>query len=232
MSYKDEFQAGNVFPTEKVFLGSGWIAFRAALALGAVLLGVAALWPVQSSTLNQEGGLIETLSAAALFSAGLAAFYRFPGIKRMYIGLVCLLLAERELDADIYPVGSMPFEVLTGLDAALDITAVRIALGLIVLGGLVCHGIPNAFRAARDRAPFLVIFVLAGTCAVVAQGLEEVSFLYREVFSGIMMVRFFVLEEMLEMFFSIGIFASVLIGWPKAEIDGTLNDGQPQPDPR
>ncbi|WP_171125468.1 MULTISPECIES: hypothetical protein [unclassified Ruegeria] len=232
MSYKDEFQAESVFPSEKMLFGAKRIAFWGAIALGAVILLVGIIWPVPTSTLNQEGGLIETVSAMGLFAAGLAAFYRFPGLSRMYIGLVCLLLAERELESDIYPVGSLPFEILNGLDAVLDITAVRVVLGLIVLFGLIRHGIPNGWRALRGRASFMVMFVVAGLFAVLAQGLEEVSYMFRHDFSGVMMVRFFVLEETLEMFFSIGILAAVLIGWPKAEIEETLNDREPQPDPR
>ncbi len=195
-----------------------------ALAFLGLVLCAVAIWPVQAEAFSQEGGLIETVSAIALFTASLAALVRFPGIKRLYIGIVCLLLTERELESDIYEKGSLPFLILDGLDGLLDITVVRIVLAIIVVGGLIWHGIPNGWRAVKARAPFLVVFVLAGTTTVVAQGLEAISSAYSAEMSVNMIARLFVMEEALEMFFSIGILASVLIGWPKTRIEETSND--------
>ena len=193
-------------------------------ALLGLLLCAVAIWPVQAEAFNQEGGLIETVSAIALFTAGLAALVRFPGIRRLYIGVVCLLLAERELESDIYEKGSLPFQILDGFDGLLDMTVVRIVLAIIVVGGLIWHGVPNGWRAVKVRAPFLVVFVLAGIAAVTAQGLEAISSAYSADMSVDMIARLFVMEETLEMFFSIGILASVLMGWPKTRIEETSND--------
>jgi hypothetical protein len=226
MSLKDEVQPG---PTFNPSLGVFSTGLRIALALMAVVLVVISIWPEQASVFNQEGGLIETCSAFALLAAGLGAFYRFPGVKRLYIGVVCLLLAERELEADIYSVGTLPHSILSALDAMLDMTVVRLVLAVIVLGGLIWHGIPTGWRAFKARAPFLLVFFLAGMSAVVAQLLEEVSGMMSADLSEIMMLRLFVLEETLEMFFSIGILAAVLIGWPKAKTEETVNDRQPDP---
>lgn len=190
----------------------------------ALFLCVVILWPMQAAAFNQEGGLIETISAAGLFAAGIAALFRFPGFSRSYIALVCLLLAERELEADIYAEGSAPFFVLNGLDNLLDMTAVRVVLALLVIGGIIWHGGPNAWRAVKLRAPFLKVFLLAGAAAVIAQLLEEVSGLYDGELSATMATRLFVLEETLEMYFSIGILASVLMGWPKSQIDENTHD--------
>ncbi|WP_170764167.1 hypothetical protein [Ruegeria lacuscaerulensis] len=232
MSYKDEFQAENALPAESMSFGTDRFAFRAVLVTAALILTAVTIWPIQASALNQEGGPFETISAAALLAAGLAALYRFPGATRLYIGLVCLLLAERELEADIYAVGSIPFWVLNGLDTLLDMTIVRVVLAVVVVGGVVWHGMPNAWRALKQRAPFLFVFVLAGMFAVIAQLLEEVSGMFSADLSQVMMVRLFVLEETLEMFFSIGILAAVLIGWPKSRTEENYHDEIAKPDPR
>lgn len=231
MSYKDEFQAGTALSVDQVSVGPERLVYASVLFAALVVLAAVCIWPIQALPFNEEGGLFETISAAALFAAGLVALWRYPGISRLYIGLVCLLLAERELEADIYPVDSVPYWVLNGLDGLLDMTLVRIILAVLVVGGVVWHGVPNAWRAVKRRVPFFVIFVLTGMLAVIAQLIEEVSGIYSADLSAIMMVRFFVLEETLEMFFSIGILTSVLIGWPKSDSEETLNDFEPQKQP-
>lgn len=226
MSYKDDSQA------QPVSAGSGPLIARVGLGLAVLLLCAVAVWPQQASAFNQEGGLIETLSAAALFAAGLAALVRYRGVTRLYIGVVCLLLAERELEADIYAEGSLPFMLLSSLDTLLDMTVVRIVLAIVVIGGAVWHGIPNGWRAFRQRAPFMLIFLLAGTVAVIAQLLEEVSGFFDASLSATMATRLFVLEETLEMYFSVGILTAVLIGWPKTKTEEMPNDPNRKPDPR
>lgn len=216
-------------PVPRFRFGFDRVELRAALVLVAVILGAIAIWPVQAAAFNQEGGLIETISAAGLFAAGLAALVRYRGLSRLYIGLVCLLLAERELEADIYPQDSLPFLLLDGLDALLDLTLVRVVLAVVILGGIIWHGVPNAWRALKLQAPFVTVFVLAGLAAVVAQVLEEVTGLYHANLSEKMVTRLFALEETLEMLFSIGILAAVLIGWPKSQIKETSHD---RPDTR
>lgn len=221
MSYQKDIETVADLSSDRSKFGT---AFPAAIVLGVVILCVISLWPMQAAVFNQEGGLIETGSAAALLVAGLVALYRYRGFSRLYIGVVLLLLAERELEADIYAVDSTAYFILHGLDVLLDMTVVRVVLAVIVLGGVVWHGVPNAWRAMKERAPFLLVFFLAGMCAVIAQGLEEVSSAIGADMTAIMATRLFVLEETLEMFFSIGILAAVLIGWPKATADETAND--------
>ncbi|NOD68131.1 hypothetical protein [Ruegeria sp. HKCCD7303] len=199
------------------------VLWGAALLAGA-LVSVILVWPEFAAKFNHEGGPIETVSAAGLFVAGLAALWRYRGVTRAYIGLTCLLLAERELEADIYSEGSLPFAILHGLDVFLDIVWVRVALILLVLGGAIWHGIPTGWRAFKQRNLSLIVFVAAGCAAVTAQLLEEFVGLYSGALSDLMQVRLFVLEETLEMFFSIGILASVLIGWPKTQSNGTPHD--------
>ncbi|MFY2824590.1 hypothetical protein [Ruegeria sp. MALMAid1280] len=228
MSYQKDVEMGASLASNKSKFGT---VFSASIVLGVVILCAISLWPVQAAVFNQEGGLIETGSAAALLVAGLAALCRYRGISRLYIGVVLLLLAERELEADIYAVDSTPYFILHGLDVLLDMTVVRVVLAVIVLGGVAWHGVPNAWRAMKARAPFLLVFFLAGTCAVVAQGLEEVSSAIGAEMTAAMATRLFVLEETLELFFSIGILAAVLIGWPKAKAGETTNDQTTQSDP-
>lgn len=234
MSFKEDYPAGAVFSARHISYGSGRGFATVALIAAVLVLAAVSIWPMQALPFNHEGGLFETISAAALFSAGIAALWRFPGVSRLYIGLVCLLLAERELESDIYAVDSIPFALLNGLDALLDMTVVRIGLAVVVLGGLAWHGAPNAWRALKQRAPFLMVFVLAGCAAVVAQLLEESSGMFSADLSATMLVRLFVLEETLEMFFSIGILAAVLIGWPKSDREETSHEFKPQlqSDPR
>ncbi|MES0823769.1 hypothetical protein [Ruegeria sp. SCP11] len=232
MSYKEDFEVGAALPLNSGGFGTDRFAFRAAIFLAAMVLCAIWVWPMQAAVFNQEGGLIETGSAVALLGSGLAAFYRYPGISRLYIGVVLLLLAERELEADIYAVDSVAYAVLSGLDDLLDMTIVRVVLAVVVLGGFVLHGVPSAWRALKARAPFLLVFFLAGMSAVVAQGLEEVSSAFGADMSDIMVTRLFVLEETLEMFFSIGILAAVLIGWPKTKAEEISNEQTARPDMR
>ncbi len=232
MSYKEDFEVGAALPLNTGGFGTDRFAFRVAIFLAALVLCAIWIWPMQAESFNQEGGLIETGSATALLVAGLAALYRYPGISRLYISVVLLLLAERELEADIYAVDSVPYAVLNGLDDLLDMTVVRVVLAVVVLGGIAWHGVPSAWRALKARAPFLLVFFLAGMSAVVAQGLEEVSSAFGADMSDIMVTRLFVLEETLELFFSIGILAAVLIGWPKTKAEETSNEQTASPDMR
>ncbi|EEE38726.1 hypothetical protein RKLH11_2570 [Rhodobacteraceae bacterium KLH11] len=77
----------------------------------------------------------------------------------------------------------------------------------------------------------MLVFVLAGSAAVVAQLLEEVSGLFAATLSAVMEARLFALEETLEMYFSIGILAAVLIGWPRSSSEEIQNDQQTRRDP-
>ena len=224
MSQKDEFPNGPTHWHAPRMLRANMPWLWMALALAAVVLCAIAIWPMQAARLNQEGGLIETGSAVTLFTAGLVALIRFPGIKRLYIATVCLLLAERELESDIYASDSIAFQILDGLDWILDLNPVRVVLAIVVLGGLVWHGVPTGWRAVKIRAPFLVVFVLAGGAAVAAQVFEAISGAYGASMTTQMTTRLFALEETLEMFFSIGILASVLMGWPKSMIEETAHD--------
>lgn len=70
----------------------------------------------------------------------------------------------------------------------------------------------------------MIVFIAAGCLAVIAQLLEEFAGLHGEALSSVMKTRLFVMEETLEMFFSIGILASVLIGWSKSHSDETSHD--------
>lgn len=234
MTFKSETPTGDYVPVASVGVLPTKVLLAAVGLCCVALLAAITIWPIEASAFNQEGGVIETVSAAGLFVAGIAAFYRFPGVRRLYIGLVCLLLAERELEASIYTTGSVPFVILDGLDIILDVTLVRILLAVLVLGGIVTHGIPCGWRALKLRAPFLLVFVLAGTAAVVAQLLEEMAGFYGASLSLTMATRLFVLEETLEMFFSIGLLASVLIGWPKLLTEETKDEPNRNPiaDPR
>ena len=231
MSYEDKACADAQFSNPSVGLDPNQVALFVGLSLAVSFLCVVMIWPIPASAFNHEGGLIETISAAALFLAGLVALMRYRGISRLYIALVCLLLAERELEADVYTEGRLPFIILDALDTLLDVTAVRIVLTVVILGGILWHGIPNSIRAFKIRAPFLKVFFLAGSVAVLAQLLEELSGIFDESLSVEMAVRLFVMEETLEMYFSIGILAAVLIGWPKSKSEEKQYDQQSRRNP-
>ncbi len=218
-----EMDLTRVTQTMRLRFSRFWFSFCAALGLATFALTMAMLFPLRASAVSHEGGPIETVSAAALFAAGVAALYRFPGLNRMYIGLVCLLLAERELDAGIYPIGSTRYWVLSNFDTLLDMAVLQVALAVLVMGGFARHGMPNTLWALKLRAPFLQVFVFAGLSACIAQVVEEVSGVYAADLSDVVMVRLFVLEEMLEMLFAVGVLIAVLIGWPKTHFQRRLN---------
>ncbi|WP_298854434.1 hypothetical protein [uncultured Ruegeria sp.] len=224
MTFKAEDQVDGLRSGLLAETGAMRLAVWGLVLLSIAFVGAVIIWPERAIAFNQEGGLIETVSAAGLLVAGLAALWRYPGVARLYIGLTCLLLAERELEASFYQEDSVPFHILNSLDIALDITLVRIVLVCAVLGGVVWHGIPMGLRAFKQRTPFLMVFLAAGSIAVIAQLLEEFSGLNSVTLSVATETRLFVLEEMLEMFFSIGILAAVLIGWPKLQSDENIHD--------
>ncbi len=226
MRHEDKACASAQFANPSIRIGANRNVFFVVLVSAVSFLCVVVIWHQPAATFIQEGGLIETISASALLAAGLVALVRFRGVSRLYIAVVCLLLAERELEAEVYTEGSAPFVVLNWVDLLLDVTAVRIVLAAIVIGGLLWHGIPNGIKALKIRAPFLMIFFLAGSVAVLAQLLEEISGLFDEYLSVAMVTRLFVMEETLEMYFSIGILAAVLIGWPKPKSEEKQNDQQ------
>ncbi len=226
MRHEDKACASALFANPSIRIGANRNVFFVVLVSAVSFLFVVMIWPEAAAAFIQEGGLIETISATALLVSGLVALARYRGVSRLYIAVVCLLLAERELEAEVYTEGSAPFVVLNWVDLLLDVTAVRIALAAIVIGGLLWHGIPNGIKALKIRAPFLMIFFLAGSVAVLAQLLEEISGLFDEYLSVAMATRLFVMEETLEMYFSIGILAAVLIGWPKPKSEEKQNDQQ------
>lgn len=224
MTFKANDQVDGLFSGSVSDTGVVRLILWLAVLSGVVLLGAVGIWPEQALVFNQEGGLFETISAACLFAAGVAALWRYPGVTRLYIGLTFLLLAERELEAGVYPEGSLPFLILDGLDVVLDVTLVRVVLACVVLGGVIWHGIPTGWCAVKQRASFLIVFIAAGCLAVIAQLLEEFTGLHGQALSSVVKTRLFVMEETLEMFFSIGILASVLIGWSKSNSDETSHD--------
>ncbi len=226
MSNEDKTFADAHIANPSIRFGANQVVIFATLVSAVSFLCVVMVWPQAAAAFNQEGGLIETTSATALLVSGLVALVRYRGISRLYIALVCLLLAERELEAEVYTEGSAPFVVLSWIDLVLDVTAIRIVLAAIVIGGLLWHGVPNGIKALKIRAAFLMVFVLAGSVAVLAQLLEEISGLFGGYITVAMATRLFVMEETLEMYFSIGILAAVLIGWPKPKSEEKQNDQQ------
>ena len=224
MTYKTDDQAHGLSNGPGAGTGLGRRTRWFAAVTGVMLLGAIVIWPEQAAFFNQEGGLFETVSAVCLFVAGVVALWRYPGVTRLYIGLTFLLLAEREFEESVYLEGSLPFLILAGLDAMLDMTMIRVVLACVILGGVIWHGIPTGWRAVKQRVPFMIVFIAAGCLAVIAQLLEEYTGLHSDALSTVMKTRLFVMEETLEMFFSIGILASVLIGWPKSKSDETSHD--------
>lgn len=195
-------------------------------ALLATLLFCAAgvLWPSWAISHVDEGGFVEVTSAVMLFLAALAALLTLKGLPRIYISLGCFLLAEREIDTDIFVADNPLVAVFVTLDSMLEPTWVRLLLGGILIFGTVWHGIPTLWKAWKARAPFLSVFALAVLAVVVAQFVDEIARPKHTDFSKVTLMRLYVVEETLEMLFSIGIFASVLIGWRKSSLQERLHD--------
>ena len=223
MPSKKSAKSANLQQNNDHGLPSNGFGFAVATLSVFCCLSAIAIWPRQAAVFNQEGGPIETLSAGCLLLAGLVALVKFQGFKRLYIGLICLLLSERELEAEIYLDGTLFHSVLSGLDDVLDIALVRVALLVTICAGLLLHGTPVALLAMKQRTPSFFVFLGAGMCALVAQILEEISSAFDDVMHPLMVMRLFVLEETLEMFFAAGILAAVLIGWPKSKSEGVSN---------
>jgi len=101
MSKNLKMTSAEMFSPSRFRVGMGWVWLWMALSAAILILVAFAMFPLQAEALNQEGGLIETISAAGLFTVGVLALIRFRGFYRLYIGVVCLLLAERELEAEI-----------------------------------------------------------------------------------------------------------------------------------
>ncbi len=185
---------------------------------------VGILWPTWAITHVNEGGIVEIASAVMLFGAAVAALVTLKGLPRVYISLGCFLLAEREIDTEIFATDSSIAAVFNAIDNMLDPTWVRVVLGLVLLFGVVWHGMPTIWKARKARAPFLTVFALAVLAVVVAQVVDQVARPKYTDFSQLTLMRLFVVEETLELLFSIGIFASVLIGWRKHQQHETMPD--------
>lgn len=177
------------------------------------LVGLCVLFPQRISPYAQEGGAIETVAALGLICAGIAACGAFKGFARIYIALGCLLLAERELDSDTFSENSLIHRLLDSIDALLDHTILQACLLLILLGGVAWHGFSAAWGAWKRRSEAFRLFLAAGTVAIVAQGFEELAEFYSAAQDQENFMRLFIVEEMLEMMFSVGLLVSILMGW-------------------
>lgn len=201
------------------------VAATHCVLLGTLLFcGAGVLWPTWAIAHVDEGGIVEVTSALMLFLASVAALLTLKGLPRIYISLGCFLLAEREIDTGIFAADSPLIAVLDALDGMLEPTWIRILLGGILIFGTVWHGIPTLWKAWKARAPFLTVFAVAVLAVVVAQFVDEIARPKHTDFSKLTLMRLYVVEETLEMLFSIGIFASILIGWRKSNLQERLHD--------
>ncbi len=201
------------------------VAMAHCVLLATLLFCVAGVfWPKWAIVHVDEGGIVEITSAVMLFAAAVAALVTLKGLPRIYISLGCFLLAEREIDTEIFAANSQFVGFFVTLDSMLEPTLVRILLGGILIFGVVWHGIPTLWKAWKAKAPFLSVLALAILAVVVAQVVDEIARPKHTDFSKLALMRFYVVEETLEMLFSIGIFASVLIGWRKSNLQESPHD--------
>ncbi len=201
------------------------VALAHCALLATLLFCVAGLfWPKWAIVHVDEGGIVEIVSAVMLFAASVAALATLKGLPRLYISLGCFLLAEREIDTEIFAADSQLVGFFNGLDSMLEPGWVRLVLGSILIFGVVRHGLPTLWKAWKAKAPFLSVFALAVFAVVVAQVVDEIARPKHTDFTKITLMRLYVVEETLEMLFSIGIFASVLIGWRKSQVQETPHD--------
>jgi len=191
--------------------GNGRLILWAWALVSLVLVGLCILFPNRIDPHAQEGGVIETVAALTLICAGIAAFAGFKGFARLYIPLGCFLLAERELDSDTFDENGLIHGLLTMIDAFLDQTAVQLCMLLILLGGVAWHGGAAAWQAWKRRSVAFRLFLVAGSMAAVAQGFEELVELRSAGLARAYYVRLFIVEEMLEMLFSVGLLIAVLM---------------------
>lgn len=184
---------------------------------GAIILAIPVIFVQKFQPAVQEGGPVETLSAALLFASGLLVLIPCHRLKALYLPLTCFLLSERELDARSYHETNPLHAFLNGLDVTLDMTAVRAVLLALLLWGVMSHGLPALRRIwVRDRG-FLRLMVVTGVIVFVSQIPEELSGALQPGLSDITVARFLVVEEILELFFAVGILGLVLLGWRRAK---------------
>lgn len=185
------------------------------LALTPFTGGLAA-WPAEHGAVEWHGFVILILCAPVF----LLVFPPRLWARFVHVPVGALLLALREGASDWWIIDERLLSSAFYVEEGLTPTALAGgAIALLVLasvGTLVVFGLPALFRALRARRVWVVLFGIAGACAVFGQAVEEFLMPTIAAFAGQWVAQ--ISEEVPEMFFAILIFEAILAAAPVPDI--------------
>ncbi len=186
-----------------------------------VVLGLAGLmccacFPNALADQFVEGGNVENLSALLLLSSALALVLHYPAGTHLHLGVIAFLLAEREFDTGFLRDGHGVRLVLDWIEATLLHNLLfAAALGLWLVIELWRKSLPALRAALRADAMIPMVLLIGIGFAVLGQIAGESAKFLSAQLSETAYVQLMIIEELSELYFSIGIFAAVLVGWSK-----------------
>lgn len=190
---------------------------------GLLCLALAASLPGPLGAHFHEGGAVETLSAVLLAVAALALPFRLP--RAFHLSVILALLAEREFDGALLAPGN-PLRLAQEWTEAhlLHNRVFVIALALWLLWALARNSGPRYWNALRAGRPEPAVLAVAVGFAVLGQIAGEGAKHFGHLLSETAHLRFMIVEEMAELYFSVGIIAALLVGWPQRQTAGHADE--------
>lgn len=197
--------------------------FLPTAAIGLLVLALTAGFPRALGGYFHEGGVVETLSAVLLFAAAVLLPARMSGA--VYLSIILALLAEREFDGALLSDGN-PLRIgQEWLETHLLHNRLFVAaLGVWLLWALARKGWPMFRDALRAQRPEPFLLLLAVGFAALGQIAGEGAKHFAALLSETAYVQLMIVEELAELYFSVGIFAALLVGWPQRQIAGRRNE--------
>jgi len=163
-----------------------------------------------------EGGSVENLSALLLLTSALALVLHYPTGTHLHLGVIGFLLAEREFDTGFLRDGHGVRLVLDWIEATLLHNLLFAAtLGLWLAIELLRKSLPSLRAGLRSGTVVPVVLLIGVGFAVLGQMAGESAKFLAAQLSETAYVQLMIIEELSELYFSIGIFVAVLVGWSK-----------------
>ena len=190
-----------------------WKIILTAGAAGLALCALALFFHAGTGDFLSESGPVEMLSAVLHLCSAIGILFLRPLWAWLHLSVVCLLMAEREFEAEVLESGAALRLFSEWLDAhVLHNVWVLAPLYLWVLGSLVLLSLPRWWSGlkAGSLVPPLVFLAcaFAGLAEVASEGAKMLSAGLTEATHH----QLEAFEETGELCFSVGIFAAVLIG--------------------
>lgn len=162
----------------------------------------------------QEGGSVENISAALLLAAAVLLVLLYPLSSHLHLAVIALLLMEREVDASLLPLGHPLRVAQDWIESALLHNPLFVAaLGVWLVYAGVRHGWPALRGAWRHGSAVPGILAMAVGFAACGQIAGEWAKHTAEALSETAYLQLMIVEELSELYFSVGILAAVLVGW-------------------